>query len=95
MTPIVATELVSGAHRSRERLLITFMFDDLDLHETPLEHWIAVGDLRRHLRSNGVTVSVPDAHVAQCAIERDATLLARDAIFVSIAACVPLRVDVP
>src|SRR5205085_10796471 len=39
-------------------------------HETPLEHWINVGNLRRALRQAGVSVTIPDAHVAQCALDR-------------------------
>jgi predicted nucleic acid-binding protein len=38
-----------------------------------------------------VTVSVPDAHVAQCALDRDALLLTRDAIFEAMARLIPLR----
>lgn len=36
-------------------------------------------------------VTVPDAHVAQCALDRDAMLLSRDAIFSQIAERTKLR----
>jgi hypothetical protein len=39
-----------------------------------------------------LSVSTPDAHVAQCALDRDGLLLSHDAVFVRIAHLVPLRV---
>lgn len=89
--PVVAAELVSGAHRPRDRAAIVDVLCDLELHETALSHWIGVGDLRRRLRAKGVSASTPDAHVAQCAIDRDAVLLAHDAVFARIARWLPLR----
>ena len=47
----------------------------------PPAHWIRVGDLRRRLRGAGLSLSTPDAHVAQCALDLDARLLTRDRIF--------------
>ncbi len=92
LPPLVVAELVSGAHRTRERSAIADLLAELPLHDTPVEHWIRVGNLRRSLRSRGLSVSTPDAHVAQCALDRDAMLLSRDAVFTSIARYVPLRV---
>jgi predicted nucleic acid-binding protein len=59
---------------------------------TPLDHWIRVGDLRRTLARKGVSVTIPDAHVAQCALDLDAVLLTSDGVFNTIAKHVPLRV---
>ena len=92
LSPLVVAELVSGARRSRDRDSITDLMRELPLHETPLEHWVRVGDLRRQLRGRGLAVSTPDAHVAQCALDRDALLLSRDAVFQRIAAIGKLRV---
>jgi hypothetical protein len=91
LTPVVAAELVSGARRARDRAGLVDLLRDLVLHETPLEHWIRVGELRRRLRARGMSVSTPDAHVARCAIERDAPLLANDAVFPRIARWSPLH----
>lgn len=93
LPPLVVAELISGARRPRDRASIRGLVEELPLHETPLEHWVGVGDLRRRLAGRGVTVSTPDAHVAQCAIERGALLLSRDAIFVRIAGASELRVQ--
>jgi predicted nucleic acid-binding protein len=91
LPPVVVAELISGAHRPRDRAAVADLVGDLELPETPLEHWVRVGELRRRLRARGATVSTPDAHVAQCAIDRDAVLLARDPVFPPIARWSPLR----
>jgi len=91
LPPIVAAELVSGARRPRDRAAIRDLLAELPLHETPLDHWIRVGELRRRLADYGVSVSTPDAHVAQCAIEAGALLWSRDAVFHKMAAMSALR----
>ena len=91
MPPIVVAELVSGADASDQRKAIGELLQDAPIHDTPLEHWIRVGDLRRVLARKGVVVTVPDAHVAQCALDRNATLLTRDAVFEKIALHTKLR----
>jgi predicted nucleic acid-binding protein len=91
-SPLVVAELVSGARQERQRAAITDLVRDLPVHETPVDHWIRVGELRRSLAEKGVTVSTPDAHVAQCAVDRDAVLLARDDVFNKIAKATSLRI---
>ena len=91
LSPLVLSELVSGARHQREREAIEGLLKILPLHETPLEHWIHVGKLRRTMQNRGVSVSTPDAHVAQCALDLDAVLLSRDAVFSRIARHSALR----
>jgi predicted nucleic acid-binding protein len=91
LPPIVVSELISGARRERQRSAIVDLLGDLTVHDTPLDHWFRVGDLRRGLAARGVAVSTPDAHVAQCALDRDAVLLSRDDVFKRIARVTPLR----
>jgi predicted nucleic acid-binding protein len=90
LSPVVIAELVSGAVHRRERRAITDLVLQLPVHDTPVEHWVAVGELRRKLRTRGLSVSTPDAHIAQCALDRQALLLSRDSIFGEIAAVIPL-----
>jgi tRNA(fMet)-specific endonuclease VapC len=92
LPPIVAAELISGTRTARERAAIADLLRELPLHETPLTHWIDVGELRRTLRARGLSVSTPDAHVAQCALDRGALLLSRDLVFRRIARHCTLRV---
>lgn len=89
--PLVIAELVTGAEAMATRQAIGEFLQEAAVHKTPLGHWIDVGDLRRSLARKGVNVTVPDAHVAQCALDLDAPLLARDTIFADIAKHTPLR----
>ena len=94
LPPLVVAELISGARRPADRAAIARLVDELPLHETSLDHWIRVGELRRGLLDSGLSVSTPDAHVAQCAIDRGALLLSKDAVFARIARLSPLRLGV-
>jgi hypothetical protein len=91
LAPLVVAELISGARRPRDRSAIVRLVAEIPLHETPLEHWVRVGELRRALLDRGLSVSTPDAHVAQCALDRDALLLSHDTIFGRISRVVGLR----
>jgi predicted nucleic acid-binding protein len=91
LPPVVVAELISGARQTAHRTAIARIIEELPLHETPLDHWVRVGELRRRLLDQGLSVSTPDAHVAQCALDRDAVLLTRDAVFARIAGLSALR----
>jgi predicted nucleic acid-binding protein len=91
LPPIVVAELMSGATTPSQREAIGELLQDAPVHDTPLEHWLRVGDLRRKLAQKGIAVTIPDAHVAQCALDRDAILLTSDAVFRSIAKHSALR----
>jgi hypothetical protein len=92
LPPIVVAELVSGARVASHRAAIADLVRDLPVHDTPIDHWLRVGDLRRQLAEKGVAVSTPDAHVAQCAIDRNALLLTGDRVFDKIARRSALRI---
>lgn len=93
--PLVVAELVSGATTLRDREDVGNLLQDAVVYPTGLDHWIDVGLLRRELRRKGLSVTLPDAHIAQCAIERDAMLITRDAVFSKIARHTKLRVVTP
>jgi predicted nucleic acid-binding protein len=89
---VTVTELTSGARSREEFMVIEDLLEDLPLHEPTFHHFSRAGDLRRLMREKGVTISPPDALVAQCALDRDAPLLTRDAVFWKIAAHTKLRI---
>lgn len=91
LAPLVIAELLSGDLTPPLRDLVSGLLQDYPLHATPLQHWMSVGTLRRTLRARGLTVTLPDAHVAQCALDLDALLLTRDEIFAQIARHTSLR----
>ncbi len=92
LTPIVIAELLSGDLTPQQRAVVGELLQDFDLHDADLGHWMRMGDLRRRLATRGVNVTIPDAHIAQCALDRDALLLSRDEIFTRIAGYTRLRV---
>ena len=85
LSPIVFAELVSGVKNERERVALIDSMSSLHVFEADIAHWTRVGDLRNHLRKKGLNITIPDSHIAQCAIDRDAQLLTRDSIFKKIA----------
>jgi predicted nucleic acid-binding protein len=91
LSPLVIAEILSGNINASQRQLVGELLQDFPLHPTPLAHWIDVGNLRRMLRTHGINATIPDAHVAQCALDLHATLLTRDEIFSRIASHTTLR----
>jgi predicted nucleic acid-binding protein len=91
LPPVVAAELLSGRLSTRQRLELQGLLDDLPLVEADRAHWYRVGRLRHDLRAAGLSVSTPDAHVAQCALDLDAELLTEDRVFQAMARRVALR----
>ena len=89
--PIVVAELLSGVRVPADRAQLEDLLRDLVMAEVSFHHWARVGALRATLRAHGLSVSTPDAHVAQCALDQDAPLLTRDAVFSKIARLTPLR----
>ncbi|HEX5035999.1 MAG TPA: PIN domain-containing protein [bacterium] len=86
LSPIVLAELISGVHNKNEEKQLAEFLHELPLHATPEEHWIAVGRLRHQAASHGISMSIPDAHIAQCARDLEGYLLTRDQIFQKVAA---------
>ena len=88
---IVAAELLSGRMKAAQRAQLEDLLSDLPLIGTDHPHWFRVGQLRSALARKGISVSTPDAHVAQCAIDLGATLVTEDSIFHKVAAHLGLR----
>ena len=88
---IVSAELLSGRLSDPERAELQDMLSDLPAVGTDPAHWFRVGKLRAGLRAKGLSVSTPDAHVAQCAIDTGGVLLTEDRIFEKITKIVPLQ----
>jgi tRNA(fMet)-specific endonuclease VapC len=90
LPPIVAAEILSGRLGRKQREALEDLLGDLPLCVADLAHWCRVGRLRAALAARGVSVSTPDAHVAQCALDLRGTLLTEDAVFHLIAKHEPL-----
>lgn len=88
---LVAAELLSGTHRPAEITALRDFLSCLRPHGTEMSHWYRVGALRATLQRQGLHISTPDAHVAQCALDLHAGLYAHDHIFPHIAKTTGLR----
>jgi len=86
LAPIVAAELISGAKTQRHQKHIADFLKDLPICDHDLDHWIRVGELRATLMASGFTMSIPDAHIAQCTLDLNGYLMSEDAIFTKVAA---------
>ena len=95
VAPMVTAELLSAPLTTAERRELTELLTPLAHHPTPVTHWFAVGALRARLSKSGLTVSTPDAHVAQCAIEAGARLWSGNRVFARISRHADLRLFCP
>lgn len=91
LSPVVAAELLSGRMAARQRAALEEHLSGLPVCGADLAHWFRVGALRSSLGARGLSVSTPDAHVAQCALDLGAELLTEDGVFRLVARHVPLR----
>lgn len=91
LPPLVAAELMSARLSASQKTSLRAFLEELPICESALDHWIRVGELRAELAAKGLTVSTPDAHVAQCAIDLKCFLLTEDGIFEKISVKKPLR----
>jgi len=91
---IVGAELCSGKMSTKLRSELESFLADLPFVPTDLNHWIRVGYFRAELQAKGLTVSTPDAHIAQCALDLNAHLLTENAIFSKIATRINLKLSV-
>ena len=91
LSPLVAAELLSASLTSKQQKSLVALLMELPLCETPLEHWISVGGLRSDFLKQGLKISTPDAHIAQCCLDLNCFLLSEDHIFSKIALKKSLR----
>jgi len=84
LPPIVASELTSArAPESKKNALLDFL-RELPLISTDIDHWFRVGELRLRAAKKGLSISTPDAHIAQCCLDLSARLLSEDLVFKKI-----------
>jgi predicted nucleic acid-binding protein len=91
LPPIVAAELLSGRMNPGQRRALEELLSELPLCPADRDHWFRVGRLRDRLAAKGLSVSTPDAHVAQCTLDLGGALLTEDGVFTRMARHVPLR----
>jgi predicted nucleic acid-binding protein len=95
LAPIVAAELGSAPLAAEERRKLDEFLRELPLAPTPLDHWLRVGLLRASAARKGLTVSTPDAHVAQVALDLGGAVWSDDQVFARLAAKSLIRAFTP
>ncbi len=91
LPPIVVAELLTAKLTKRDKADLISVLDELPLCICDFEHWVRVGELRENLLRKGVSVSTPDAHVAQCAVDLEGYLATEDKIFSKISNRIDLK----
>lgn len=91
LPPIVIAELLSGKMKNHEKTQLKDFLSELPICLSDFDHWARVGDLRASLLKQGLTVSTPDAHIAQCALDLKGYLLTEDTIFQKISHEIELK----
>lgn len=80
-TPVIAAELLSGtSNKKNQKKLISFL-DELPMCGDSREHWYQAGKLRASLFKAGFSVSTPDCHICQAALDLEGYLKTDDQIF--------------
>ncbi|MBN8555864.1 MAG: PIN domain-containing protein [Deltaproteobacteria bacterium] len=93
VSPIVVSELLSGKMTDKNRKDLESFLSELPLTSMNFDHSVKVGKLRSDLIKKGFSVSTPDAHIAQSAMDMDAYLISEDKIFQKISKVIPLKVE--
>jgi predicted nucleic acid-binding protein len=85
LAPIVAAELASAPLAPPGRARLEELLRDLPLAPASLDHWLRVGGLRATAAKKGLTVSTPDAHIAQVAIDLGGLVWSNGDVFARLA----------
>ncbi|MDO8526795.1 MAG: PIN domain-containing protein [Deltaproteobacteria bacterium] len=88
LAPLVLAELLSGIRNASQQNKLNRFLSYIPLHPVGRAHWQKVGSLRARLAAKGLSVSIPDCHIAQCALECDGILMSFDKIFSKMASSI-------
>lgn len=92
LPPLVCSELLSGQMNKSQRADLIELLRELPPCDNSIDHWIRVGQLRRELKQKGLSLSTPDAHIAQCALDLGGLLYSTDKVFHKIPKSFKLRI---
>ncbi|XDD52239.1 PIN domain-containing protein [Leptospira sp. WS92.C1] len=91
LSPIVAAEILSGIRSKTDQDRMLDFLEDLPVCGNEIDQWFQVGILRSKLYAKGLSVSVPDAHICQCTLRLNGSLITENKIFSKIAKITPLK----
>ncbi len=91
LSPVVLAELLSAKLNTSARKQFLSFLEELKFIECGFSHWVRVGELRYLFARKGITISTPDAHIAQVCIDEGCSLISRDKIFLQMSKVVKLK----
>lgn len=90
---MVKLELLGNLLAPKERKALEQMLDPLPVLGLDSGHLARAAKLKAELREQGISVNARDAHVLQCAKDRDAILISNDPLFMRIQKSAGVRVQ--
>ncbi len=83
-TPIIIAEILSGRLTAKQRKQLSGIFEVLPMQNFSVEHAQDVGQYRARLQQKGLSVSLPDAHIALASKNCSAALFSKDKVFIKV-----------
>ena len=90
---LIKLEMLSAPMGKKERAALEKALSLLPTLELDKNHLLAAAMLKADLEEKGEFISVRDAHILQCAIDRNAILLSRDALFARLQDSTGVRIQ--
>ena len=91
LPPIVLAELLCANQKSIQKKEFLSFLEELKFVNCNFDHWARVGEFRFFFAKKGITISTPDAHIAQTCIDGGHALMSNDKIFLQIAKVIKLN----
>jgi predicted nucleic acid-binding protein len=90
---MVKIELLGNVLAPKERKALEQVLEPLPVLGSGPEHLTRAARLKAALQEQGISLSARDAHVLQCAKDRDAILISNDPLFLRIQKSAGVRVQ--
>lgn len=90
---MVKIELLGNVLIPKDRKALEQVLEALPVLGTEPEHLLRAAKLKAGLQEQGISISARDAHVLQCAKDRDAILISNDPLFLRIQKSAGVRVQ--
>jgi predicted nucleic acid-binding protein len=90
---MVKLELLGNSLAPKERRALEQVLEPLPIVGLDPDHLIRAAKLKAELLEQGISINARDAHVLQCAKDRDAILISNDPLFIRIQKSAGVRVQ--
>lgn len=94
MPALVKVELLGNVLSAKDRKAFESALASIPTVGTDSEHYVRAARLKASLQEKGVALSARDAHILQCALDRDGILISNDPLFGRIQKTAGVRVQI-